>query len=412
MLENKQIVVIVTGGIAAYKAPDFVRLLIKSGAEVRVVMTEAAEQFVRPFTFEVLTKYPVLTDQGDYPESIGHIHLADWADLVVVLPATANTLAKASLGLGDNEATATLLAMDCPRIFVPAMNSKMWENLATVNNVNNIRKGGDIVIEPASGFLAEGYEGKGRMPEPIEVLQAIKALVALDKAFNGQVKNILKTSPFKGKKIAVSAGGTQEAIDPVRFIGNHSSGKMGLALAHVALLLGAEVTLVMTPTARDLPHLPAIQTRQVKDARQLYQVMHELNEASDIIIMAAAVSDYRVETPSPEKIKKNKDTDQDHLQINLVENPDILKSLSQEGTFLVGFAAETNHVLDYAKKKLAAKGIDMIVANDVSQQAIGFSSEDNAVTIISQKGAKTLPQADKMMIAAGIFAQIAQELNP
>lgn len=402
MLEGKKIAVMITGGIAAYKVPSFVRGLIKAGAQVRVAMTPQAEKFVTAETLKVLTKYPVLLEAQIYPEEVGHVHLADWADLAVVIPATANTLSKMANGLADNELTSSLLAMTCPKMLVPAMNSNMWSNFATKKNIATLKEAGLFVIEPEDGFLAEGYSGKGRMPDPEVILQALYALSALED-LKGKVS-------LAGEKVAISAGGTEEAIDPVRFIGNRSSGKMGVALAYVAALAGAEVTLVCAKSAQVLPVLPQIQTREITTARELNDVMTALNAEADVLIMAAAVSDFRVENQSQRKIKKDKSKPKaTGLQLNLVENPDILKGLSNETTYLVGFAAETDHVEDYAKEKLQRKGVHMIVANDVSQKNIGFCSENNAVTILTQHSEVKIPLANKFKIAAAILQEIQRD---
>lgn len=402
MLKGKKIAVYVTGGIAAYKAPDFVRHLIKEGAEVRVAMTPSAARFVTAFTFEVLTKYPVLQDGQAYPDPVGHIHLADWLDLAIVLPATANSLAKLAQGIADNEVLASLLAVNKPILTVPAMNNKMWAHPATQRNIEALRQDGVIVLEPATGFLAEGYEGKGRMPEPVEVLAAVHALAALS-----QTDDLVN---LKDKRVVISAGGTQEAIDPVRYISNRSSGKMGLALAHVASMAGAEVVLVRTPSARNLPCLPQIKTLDVEAASQLYYVMMEEIETADIVIMAAAVSDYRSKTIADKKIKKDKTVKSSELSLELVENPDILASLPKDQAVVVGFAAETHDVIANAESKLHRKGADMIVANDVSQADIGFGSSDNAVTLVTRDGHYPVLKASKYQIARAIL-QVASQIE-
>lgn len=399
MLTGKQIAVVVTGGIAAYKVPGLVRLLIRAGASVRVALTPAAERFVTAETFEVLTKYPVLREGGTYPDPVAHIALADWADLSVMVPATANSLGKVAQGIADNEALSSLLANAGPAVFVPAMNYKMWANPGVQRNVARLRGDGHAVLEPATGFLAEGYEEKGRMPEIEEIYAGIEAFFAcqaLDQPLD-----------LSGQRLVISAGGTEEALDPVRYLSNRSSGKMGTALAHVALLAGGRVTLVQTPSAQRLPVLPGIKTRPVTTAQELDQAMHEEIQEADFLVMAAAVSDYRAAHASDQKIKKQ---DQDQaLHLDLAENPDILASLPKDQAFVIGFAAETQHVVDYAQQKLEKKGAHMIVANDVSQSDIGFASEDNAVHLVTPTEVRSIAKQSKYGIAAQILAQALKE---
>ena len=399
MLTGKQIAVVVTGGIAAYKVPGLVRRLIKAGASVRVALTPAAERFVTAETLEVLTKYPVLREGAAYPDPVAHIALADWADLSVVVPATANSLGKMAQGLADNEALSSLLANQGSIVFVPAMNHKMWANPAVQRNVARLRADGHYVLEPGFGFLAEGYEGKGRMPEIEEIYAGIEAFFAC--------QNLDQPLDLTGQRLVISAGGTEEPIDPVRYLSNRSSGKMGTALAHVALLAGAQVTLVQTPSAQTLPVLPGIECRQVTTAQELYTAMHEEIQSADILVMAAAVSDYRAAQAADQKIKKQ---DQDQgLRLELAENPDILASLPKDKAYVIGFAAETQHVVDYARQKLEKKGAHMIVANDVSQAGIGFASEDNAVQIVTPTDVLAVGKQSKYGIAAQILAQAIKE---
>lgn len=395
MLEGLKIAVYVSGGIAAYKIPDFVRSLIKAGAQVRVAMTPAAEQFVTPFTFEVLTKYPVLRDQSTYPDPVGHIHLADWLDLAILVPATANSLGKLVHGIADNEALTSLLACNRPCLIVPAMNNKMWDHPATQRNIEQLRQDGYYVLDPAKGFLAEGYEGKGRMPEGQEILQAVMALATISQ----QNQRLDLT----GQKIVISAGGTQEAIDPVRYISNHSSGKMGLAIAHVSALAGAQVTLVRTPSARNLAVIPEIHLIDVEDARQLQTAMTEEVQEADMVVMAAAVSDYRPAQVADQKIKKDKSQASNDWHLHLVENPDILAGLPKNRALVIGFAAETQDVKKNATAKLVRKGADMIVANDVSRADIGFGTDQNAVTLVTHQDKRRLAKASKFQIAWAIL---------
>lgn len=369
MLTGKHVTVFVTGGIAVYKAADLVRKFIKAGAIVRVAMTESATKFVQPLTFQILSRHEVYTDTFDEkdPNNVSHIHLADWTELAVVVPATSNILAKMAHGIADNMVSTTLMATTAPRLIVPAMNQNMLENLATQANLETLRSFGYTIMEPDTGFLAEGYEGKGRMPEPDKIVEAAHQL-------------LIKTSsdlPLKGKNVLVSAGGTIERIDPVRYITNDSSGKMGYRLAEAARDLGATVTLV---SASKLEHPFGVTVKEVQSAREMQAELMASFDEANIVIMAAAVSDYRPVNQADRKMKKT-DTD---IQINLEENPDILATMGQlkNKQFLIGFAAETNDVEKYALDKLKRKQADMIVANDVSKADAGFNKDTNEVIII------------------------------
>lgn len=403
MLKGLNLTVVVTGGIAAYKVPDFVRTLIKAGANVRVALTPSAKQFVTPFTFEVLTKYPPLVEDIQSPDTVAHIALADWTDYAIVVPATANTMAKFANGIADNEALSMMLALNSPLLFVPAMNEKMWANPATQRNVDQLRLDGHIVVEPDTGFLAEGYEGKGRMPAPEAIFQSLLAFIAIGK----QAKSLDLT----GQRLLVSAGGTTEKLDPVRFLTNRSSGKMGLAIANVAALAGAQVTLVRTEHAKNLPVLPGIEVVTVESAQELYDRMHAHVADKDIVIMSAAVSDYRSANPADQKMKKGQLSNQDGLTIQLTENPDILASLPKEGHYTVGFAAETQNVIEYGRNKLVKKEVNMIVANDVSDQTIGFNADDNQVTLITKDSERTLEKQSKIGVAVELLAHIQDNIS-
>ncbi|MDO4680611.1 MAG: bifunctional phosphopantothenoylcysteine decarboxylase/phosphopantothenate--cysteine ligase CoaBC [Aerococcus sp.] len=397
MLKDKQIVVVVTGGIAAYKIPLLVRGLIKRGARVRVAMTSTATKFVTRETLEVLTHYPVLTETSStYPDDVPHIALADWADYALIAPATANTIGKLANGIADNEALSALLAMDVPTLVIPAMNQHMWAHPAVMRNVQTLRHDGYYVLEPAVGYLAEGYEGKGRMIDVESIQYAMEALIANTES---------EVPSLAGEKIAISLGGTEEVIDPVRYLTNRSSGKMGLALAYTAVLAGAEVTIMPTPVAQTLPMLSEFHVEPVSDARSLERAMLQANQESSIVVMAAAVSDYRAQQVSSQKIKKQTQQEQ-ALTLALAENPDILAELDNQTTYLVGFAAETQDVENYARQKLQRKGADMIVANDVSDQTIGFGSRDNAVKIITKTTATAVPKQSKLGIAAQIWRAV------
>lgn len=396
MLKGKHITLVITGGIAAYKAPLLLRRLLKAGAEVRVAATQHALAFVSEKTLAVLSGYPVLGGTGPYPDPVGHIALADWTDLLLVVPATANTLAKRAQGLADNEATSLLLAYGGRILWAPAMNEKMWAQAPTQQNIQALEAEGHTVLLPAYGLLAEGYAGRGRLPALEAIYWAVKAQLVLTELF--------KPYPLAGQKVVVSAGGTVEALDPVRAITNHSSGKMGLALATVASLLGGQVTLVAAGEARRLPVLPQIQVEEVADARELAAAMTTCSAGADIVVMAAAVSDYRPQTSATQKIKKEKGQ---VLRLDLVENPDILQSLPHGGQpFLVGFAAETEQVLKYARDKFQRKGVDLLVANDVSQAGLGFQSERNAAYLLTAAGEVALPAQDKVALAGQIFLKI------
>lgn len=373
MLTNKKIGLFITGGIASYKMAELSRQLIKKGAEVRVVMSQAATEFITPLTMQTLTKHPVLVDTFDEkdPSIVQHVHIADWCDYVVVAPATANILAKMAHGLADEIVSTTLLAVHCPRLIVPAMNTNMFYNPATQRNIDQLKQDGYTVMFPDKGFLAEGYEGVGRLPELTAIVGELERLVAQTEM----------TQILKDKKVVISAGGTRERIDPVRYITNDSSGKMGYALAEAAAHLGAEVTLVST--VKSLPIPTGVAVQYVESAQSLFEVMQQALTHHDIAVMTAAVSDYRVKNQADQKIKKQ--ANQEGLTLDLVENPDILAYLGQHKQpeqMVIGFAAETQNVLEFAKGKLERKKADWIVANDVSRKDAGFSSDHNQVTLI------------------------------
>ena len=402
MLNQKKVAVYVTGGIAAYKALLFVRLLIKEGAQVKVAMTQSACQFVSPLTFQVLTKEKVMVETFDEndPSVVQHIHFADWTELAIVIPATANTIAKIAHGIADNFVTSALLATTAPKVIVPAMNEHMWENPTTLRNCAQLQKDGVIMIEPSEGFLAEGYLGKGRLPEPEEVLQQIKEL----NLFEEEDKSLF------GKKVLITAGGTKERIDPVRYISNDSSGKMGYALAEDAVKKGAEVILISATTALPIPN--GVKIEYVESAREMQEKVLNHFSSVDIAIMVAAVSDYRVKEPATQKMKKT--DDEDEITLTLVKNPDILKqlgSLKKEGQTVIGFAAETHQVIEFAKQKLVKKNADFIIANDVSDQSIGFGSDMHQVTILSKNGEEILlPKVSKHLLAKEIWNHLVPNL--
>lgn len=400
MLENVKIGVFVMGGIAAYKVPELVRQLIKKGAQVQVAMTQSAQEFVTPLTLQVLTKRPVLTHTFDErePSQVQHVAMADWCDLDLVVPATANGLAKMAHGLADDVVTTTLLAVTAPVLVVPAMNVHMYENPATQRNLAQLRADGLTIMEPDTGFLAEGYEGKGRLPELHRIVAQVERLYA---------RTHLPQS-LAGKQVIVSAGGTRERIDPVRYISNDSSGKMGYAMAQAADWLGATVTLVSTTQSLLPPE--GVQVHEVASAQELAQAMTAHYDQMDYVVMAAAVSDYRVKHPHDQKIKKV--AGQTDWQLDLVENPDILAQLGQtkRQQVLIGFAAETQNLLEHARAKLSKKGADWLIANDVSNPVIGFNSDKNQVYVLGAQGQEVLlPQQSKTSLALAAWQVILAE---
>ncbi len=400
MLENVKIGVFVMGGIAAYKVPELVRQLIKKGAQVQVAMTQSAQEFVTPLTLQVLTKRPVLTHTFDErePSQVQHVAMADWCDLALVVPATANGLAKMAHGLADDVVTTTLLAVTAPILVVPAMNVHMYENPATQRNLAQLQADGLTIMEPDTGFLAEGYEGKGRLPELHRIVAQVERLYA---------RTHLPQS-LAGKQVIVSAGGTRERIDPVRYISNDSSGKMGYAMAQAADWLGATVTLVSTTQSLLPPE--GVQVQEVASAQELAQAMTAHYDQMDYVVMAAAVSDYRVKHPHDQKIKKV--AGQTDWQLDLVQNPDILAQLGQtkRQQVLIGFAAETQNLLEHARAKLSKKGADWLIANDVSNPAIGFNSDKNQVYVLGAQGQEVLlPQQSKTSLALAAWQVILAE---
>lgn len=401
MLTGKKIGLFITGGIASYKMAELARQLIKKGAVVRVVMSKAATEFISALTFQILTKQAVLVDTFDEknPEVVQHIEMADWLDMAVVAPATGNIIAKMANGLADEIVSTTLLAVDKARLIVPAMNTKMYANPATQNNLNKLKSYGDYIMEPETGFLAEGYEGKGRLPELEAIVQMIELVMAR------------QTYPqlLANKKVVISVGPTKERIDPVRFITNDSSGKMGYAMTTAASWLGADVTLVSSVQQLRQPQLT--QLIPFESALELQEVMTKASEDADYVMMVAAVSDYRVAQQSDQKIKKQ-NNQSDHLTIDLIENPDILKGLAENKgeKVMIGFAAETEKLLEYAQAKLKKKNADWIIANQVGHnKATGFNADNNQVTLLSATGAQhPLPLLSKLETALEAWQIIAQ----
>lgn len=369
-LSGKRIALGVTGSIAAYKAVGLLRALRSDGAAVSVVMTKAATQFVTPLTFEVLSGEPVTTDLFAAHHEMAHLRIPERAEAVLVAPATANFLAKAALGLADDVLTTMLLSARCPVVIAPAMDGEMWTHPTVVQHVQALRARGMVVLDPEVGPLASGQVAQGRLCEESKILAAVETALASRCDWHGQV-------------VLVSAGPTQEPIDPVRFLSNRSSGKMGYAIAEAASARGAEVILVSGPSSLRPP--PGVTTIHVNTAADMAEALSRHFPACTVLIMAAAVADFRPKDQARQKVKKQGKAD---LVLELESTPDILALLSARRTsqIMVGFAAETEQVLSHAKGKLKAKGLDLIVANDVTQAGGGFGSDDNAAVILSAKG--------------------------
>lgn len=397
-LQNKKIVLGVTGGIAAYKACSLCRLLIKKGADVHVIMTKAATNLVSKKTLEILSHHEVLVEFFEDISDILHIEVTKDADLFVIAPATANTIAKVAHGFADNALTASILASHCPIVFAPAMNTRMYKNLATQENIHTLVNRGYFVIAPDSGSLACGEEGEGRMREPEDIVAYIVSLLhrfeityketsfleAPLKPLSLTETKLLPRSNGANLKVLITAGPTIEPIDPVRYISNKSSGKMGYALAAAAQKRGAYVTIISGPVEENAKD--GIAVIDVKTAKEMYSDVMKKAQDYDIVIGCAAVSDYSVENVSLSKIKKD---DNDELVLKLVKNKDIIKevaSLEEKRPFVVGFAAETNNCETNAIEKITRKNLDLIVLNDVSNTSIGFNSNDNEVTIFDKDG--------------------------
>lgn len=395
ILRNKNIVLGVSGGIAAYKAAELLRLLQKQGADVRVMMTRNAEWFVGPMTFEALSGHPVCTSlfERGSEASIKHVDWAGKADAVVIAPATANIIGKLANGIADDALSTFLMAVTQPIIVCPAMNTHMYESRPTQRNLDVLRQDGHFIIEPGVGEMACGTTGAGRLREPDEIVDRIRA--------------ILTPKDLIGKNVLVTAGPTQEAIDPVRYISNPSTGKMGYAIARAAEYRGANVTLVTGPTA--LPDPANVKTLHVTSASEMASVVFLHMKTADIIVKSAAVSDYRPDSPADQKIKK----DRDRLTLSLVKNEDILFTLGQkkEHQILVGFAAETQNLDAYATGKLEKKNLDLIVGNIVGLPGAGFASDTNRVVFFYRDGTKeTLSEMSKDAVADTLFDRIRERI--
>ena len=395
---KKNILIGVTGGIAAYKVVEVASRLKKSGANVKIMMTRNATEFVSPRTFQEITGNAVSVEMfGDAANfHVAHVALANFADLILIAPATANFLAKMAHGIADDLLTTTILAFDGKILVAPAMNTKMYENLATQANLSVLKARGVKILEPNSGNLACGTSGKGRLPEPEEICAEIEKILAEEQI-------------LAGKKIIVTAGGTLEAIDPVRYIGNRSSGRMGCEIAKFAVESGADVVLISGKAEIEPPNgLKSF--FKVESALEMREKVLNEFETADCVIMSAAVADYRVKSPAAQKIKKSAE----NLTLELVKNPDILRELGnlKKNQVLVGFAAETQNILDYARKKLVEKNLDFIVANDVTAQGAGFGVSTNIASIIWRDGEiETFPLMSKAELAEKIVLRVEKLLN-
>ena len=397
MLKDKNILLGVTGGIAVYKIANLASMLKKQGANVKVIMTENACQFITPMTFETLTAQKVYTDTFDrnFEFKVDHIELGKWADVFLIAPATANVIGKLANGIADDMLTTTALAMRCPILVSPAMNTAMFENKVVKHNIMKLRTYGMDIIMPASGHLACGDTGAGKMPEPEMLLEYIK-------------RGVYKKKDLVGKKVCVSAGPTREAIDPVRYISNNSTGKMGVEIAKMAAYRGAKVSLIVGPSNVFVPDF--INRIDIKSAEDMYEEIMKISDSQDIIIKAAAVADYTPANYSDEKIKK-KDGD---LAIELSRTKDILKELGErkennpKKQFICGFSMETENMEENSKNKLAKKNADMIVANNVKVDGAGFGTDTNVVTIFTKDNEIRLDKLSKLEVAEKIFDEIVR----
>ncbi len=398
MLKNKNIILGVCGSIAAYKSALLVRLLVKAGANVKVILTQDASHFITPLTLATLSKNPVYTQYFEAETGVwsNHVELGLWADYMLIAPASANTLSKMANGLCDNLLTAVYLSAKCPVLFAPAMDLDMWKHESTQDNVAKLKQMGNTMIAPGKGELASGLYGEGRMAEPEEILTFLE-------------NEIKKGLPLLGKKVLVTAGPTYEAIDPVRFIGNHSSGKMGFALAETLYQLGAEVTLIAGPTS--LKNSDGIERIDVISAAEMLNACIAHFTETDITVMSAAVADYTPVEVAQQKIKKK----EDHFNIELKKTTDILATLGKqksEKQLLVGFALETTDEENYAKEKLKKKNLDLIVLNSLNDKGAGFKSETNKITIFNKALEKTAFETkSKADVAKDICAEILKLMN-
>lgn len=400
VLKDKKVLLGVTAGIAAYKTAHLVRLFIKAGAQVKVIMTPASKDFITPLTLSTLSKNPVHSTFYNKEEENelwnNHVDLGLWADYFIIAPATANTLSKMANGTVDNLLLATYLSAKCPVFFAPAMDLDMYKHPSTKENFDKLQKFGNLLIPATSGELASGLIGEGRMAEPEEILTFMEAEIA-------------SKLPLKGKKVLITAGPTYESIDPVRFVGNHSSGKMGFSLAKEAANLGAEVILITGPTAQEIKH-SFVDRIDVKSAAEMYDAVHQHYENVGIAIAAAAVADYTPVECVTQKIKKKETS----FRIDLKPTKDILASMGakKKKQFVVGFALETNDAIANAKRKLTRKKADMIVLNSLEDKGAGFAGDTNKISLIdSQNNLIEFPLKSKDLVASDIFSEILKRLN-
>lgn len=399
MLKNKTIVLGVTGSIAAYKAANLASMLKKEGADVHVIMTKNAINFINPITFETLTGNKCLTDTFDrnFEFSVEHVSLAKKADLIAIAPASADIIAKCSHGIADDMLTTTVLAATCKKLIVPAMNTRMYENSITQENLEHLKKHGFTIMTPESGYLACGDSGKGRFPKEELILEEILYNIAFDK-------------DMSGKRILITAGPTREALDPVRFITNYSTGKMGYAFAKAAMLRGAKVTLISGPVSIDAPsHINLV---PITSAKELFEESTKRAVDADIVIATAAVADYRPQTIADNKIRKE-DKKESGMTLNLERTEDTLAWIGQhkkDGQVLCGFAMETQDLETHAKDKLTRKNLDLICANNVKVEGAGFGVDTNVITIITKEGAEHLPLMTKFEAANAILDKLTSAI--
>lgn len=398
-LTNKRILLGVSGGIAAYKSAELIRRLQDAGAEVRVVMTKAAQEFITPLTLQALSGFPVHTSLLD-PEAeagMGHIQLARWADVILIAPASADVMARLAQGMGDDLLTTVCLASSAKLAIAPAMNQGMWGNASTQANLELLKNRGALILGPASGGQACGDVGMGRLLEPAEIIQGLATLFT--------------TGALAGLKVVITAGPTREAIDPVRYISNHSSGKMGYALAQAAMEAGAGVVLISGPV--NIPAPERVERVAVTSADEMLAASLAHSDC-DIFIAAAAVADYKPAIQATQKIKK---TGEDELTLRLIKNPDIVATIASQRRapnkpLVIGFAAETENLLEHAQQKLEKKQLNWVIANNVASEGIGFNSDENAVTIVSPQGHETLTQRSKQQLARDLIVKLAADFQP
>ena len=413
-LGGRRVAVYVSGSIAAVKAAEVVTSLRKLGAEVRVAMTAGAQHFVTPLAFQSLSGHPVAASVWDAPgveHGMEHLSLSSWCEVQVAVAATADLIARLALGIADDAVTTAALACHAPLLVAPAMETAMWEHPATQANVVTLRSRGAVILGPAVGRLASGREGAGRMVEPVEIVAAVEEAMGRDITTHVPQAVPVEARWLLGDRVVITSGGTREPIDPVRYIGNRSSGKMGLALAHEALRLGARVTLITTTNPP--PPQPNLDVVEVETASEMLDAVRAAVADARVLIMAAAVADYRPVHVAERKIKKS----DAGLQIDLVPTVDILRALRDEHAqharthlCVIGFAAETDDLLDNARRKLDEKGLDLVVANDVSRSGIGMGADDNAVTIIGPGGVLAeVERAPKPEVARAVFAAVRAE---